>query len=98
MLDPPPFAKSKSALEGALRGYKDINLRAMQRLAPEGFWRPTLARITCTMRSFAVYWPTPPWTRSGRCESSNFVTRPPDHPVLVTMPESEYLARIHRAG
>ena len=32
ILDPPPFAKSKGALAGAMRGYKEINLRAMQRL------------------------------------------------------------------
>ena len=44
ILDPPPFAKSKSALEGALRGYKEINLRAMQRLAPGG----VLATYTCS--------------------------------------------------
>ena len=44
ILDPPPFAKSKSALEGALRGYKDINLRALQRLAPGG----VLATYSCS--------------------------------------------------
>ena len=44
ILDPPPFAKSKSALEGALRGYKEINLRALQRLAPGGI----LATYTCS--------------------------------------------------
>ena len=43
ILDPPPFAKSKSALAGALRGYKEINLRALQRLAPGG----VLATYTC---------------------------------------------------
>jgi 23S rRNA (cytosine1962-C5)-methyltransferase len=44
ILDPPPFAKSKSALAGALRGYKEINLRALQRLAPGG----VLATYTCS--------------------------------------------------
>ncbi len=44
ILDPPPFAKSKSAMEGALRGYKEINLRAMQRLSPGG----VLATYTCS--------------------------------------------------
>ena len=44
ILDPPPFAKSRSALEGALRGYKEINLRAVKRLVPGGL----LATYTCS--------------------------------------------------
>ena len=36
VLDPPAFAKSKRAVEGALRGYKELNLRAMQMLKPHG--------------------------------------------------------------
>ena len=91
VLDPPPFAKSKSALEGALRGYKDINLRAMQRLTPGG----VLATYTCShhMRDIEL--------REVLAEAASdakrslhvleFAHQPPDHPVLVTMPESEYL-------
>ena len=91
VLDPPPFAKSKSALEGALRGYKDINLRAMQRLAPGG----VLATYTCShhmqdaelrsvLASAAV-------DAKRKVRVVEFCHKPPDHPVLVTMPESEYL-------
>ena len=36
VLDPPAFAKTRAALPGAMRGYKDINLRAMRLLAPGG--------------------------------------------------------------
>src|SRR6185295_4494956 len=36
VLDPPAFAKTKSALPAAIRGYKEINLRAMRMLAPDG--------------------------------------------------------------
>ena len=36
VVDPPAFAKSRSAIDGALRGYKDINLRAMRLLTPGG--------------------------------------------------------------
>jgi 23S rRNA (cytosine1962-C5)-methyltransferase len=91
VLDPPPFAKSKSALEGALRGYKDINLRAMQRLAPGG----VLATYTCSHHMHDSE------LRSVLAEAAadakrkvrvlEFCHQPPDHPVLVTMPESEYL-------
>ena len=36
VLDPPAFAKSKRAVEGALRGYKELNLRALKMLRPGG--------------------------------------------------------------
>jgi 23S rRNA (cytosine1962-C5)-methyltransferase len=91
VLDPPPFAKSKSALEGALRGYKDINLRAMQRLVPGGI----LATYTCSHHMHDAE------LRGVLAEAAadakrkvrilEFCHQPPDHPVLVTMPESEYL-------
>jgi 23S rRNA (cytosine1962-C5)-methyltransferase len=91
VLDPPAFAKKRSNLESALRGYKEINLRAMKLLAPEG------VLITCscsqhvseidflnllseaaadTHRHFAV--------REKRTQSS-------DHPFLLSMPETLYL-------
>jgi 23S rRNA (cytosine1962-C5)-methyltransferase len=91
VLDPPPFAKSRSALEGALRGYKDINLRAMQRLVPGGI----LATYTCShhmhdaelrgvLADAAV-------DAKRKVRIVEFCHQPADHPVLVTMPESEYL-------
>ena len=44
VLDPPAFAKSKRAVEGALRGYKEMNLRAMKMLRPGG----TLVTCSCS--------------------------------------------------
>jgi 23S rRNA (cytosine1962-C5)-methyltransferase len=91
ILDPPPFAKSKSALEGALRGYKEINLRALQRLAPGG----VLATYTCShhMQDAELR-----GVLAGAAADAKrkvrvleFCHQPPDHPVLVTMMESEYL-------
>jgi len=91
ILDPPPFAKSKSALEGALRGYKEINLRAMQRLAPGG----VLATYTCShhmqdaeLRSVLAGAAA---DAKRRVRVLEFCHQPPDHPVLIAMPESEYL-------
>jgi 23S rRNA (cytosine1962-C5)-methyltransferase len=91
VLDPPPFAKSKSALEGALRGYKEINLRALQRLAPGGI----LATYTCShhmqdaeLRSVLAGAAA---DAKRKVRILEFCHQPPDHPVLVTMPESEYL-------
>ena len=91
VLDPPPFAKSKSAMEGALRGYKEINLRAMQRLAPGG----VLATYTCShhmqdadLRGVLA---AAAADAKRRVSVLEFAHQPMDHPVLVTMPESEYL-------
>lgn len=91
VLDPPPFAKSKSALEGALRGYKEINLRAMQRLAPGGI----LATYTCShhmqdaeLRQVIASAAT---DAKRHVQILEWCHQPSDHPVLAVMPESEYL-------
>jgi 23S rRNA (cytosine1962-C5)-methyltransferase len=91
VLDPPPFAKSKSALEGALRGYKEINLRALQRLAPGG----VLATYTCShhmqdaeLRAVLADAAT---DAKRKVRVLEWCHQPPDHPVLATMYESEYL-------
>ncbi len=91
ILDPPPFAKSKSALEGALRGYKEINLRAMQRLSPGGL----LATYTCShhMQDAELRGVLAAAANDAKRRVSvlEFAHQPTDHPVLITMPESEYL-------
>jgi 23S rRNA (cytosine1962-C5)-methyltransferase len=91
VLDPPPFAKSKSAMEGAMRGYKEINLRAMQRLAPGG----VLATYTCSHHmqdpELREVLATAASDARRRVTVLEHAHQPTDHPVLVTMPESEYL-------
>lgn len=91
ILDPPPFAKSKSALEGALRGYKELNLRAMKALKPGG----VLATYTCShhMQDMQLREVLSEAAADAkrRVHVLEFCHQPPDHPVLVTMPESEYL-------
>jgi 23S rRNA (cytosine1962-C5)-methyltransferase len=91
VLDPPPFAKSKSALAGAMRGYKEINLRAMQRLAPGG----VLATYTCSHHmqdpELREVLATAASDARRRVTVLEHAHQPTDHPVLVTMPESEYL-------
>lgn len=91
VLDPPPFAKSKSALEGALRGYKELNLRAMKALTAGG----VLATYVCShhmqdkeLRSVLAEAAT---DAKRRVHVLEWCHQPADHPVLVTMPESEYL-------
>ena len=91
ILDPPPFAKSKSALEGALRGYKEINLRAMKALAPGG----VLATYSCSHHmqdtQLREVLAEAAADARRRVHVIEWCHQPADHPVLVTMPESEYL-------
>jgi 23S rRNA (cytosine1962-C5)-methyltransferase len=91
ILDPPPFAKSKGALAGAMRGYKEINLRAMQRLSPGG----VLATYSCSYHvhdaDFRAMLAEAAHDAKRRVRVIEFCHQPADHPVLVTMPESEYL-------
>lgn len=91
VLDPPPFAKSKSALPGALRGYKELNLRALKALAPGG----VLATYTCSHHmqdaELRAVLAEAAADARRRVQVLEFCHQPPDHPVLLTMPESEYL-------
>ena len=91
ILDPPPFAKSRSAMEGALRGYKEINMRAMRRLAPGGI----LATYACSHHvrdeDFRGVLAGAAADAKRRARVLEFCHQSLDHPVLVTMPESEYL-------
>jgi len=90
-LDPPPFAKSKSALDGALRGHKELNLRALKALAPGG----VLATYTCShhMQDAELRGVLAEAAADARrrVQVLEFCHQPTDHPVLLTMPESEYL-------
>jgi 23S rRNA (cytosine1962-C5)-methyltransferase len=91
ILDPPPFARSKGAMAGAMRGYKEINLRALQRLTPGG----VLATYSCSHHvqdaEFRAMLAEAASDAKRRVQVREFCHQPPDHPVLVTMPESEYL-------
>lgn len=91
VVDPPAFAKTRSALDGAVRGYKDINLQAMKLLAPGGL----LFTASCShhlsrglffeMLSQAV-------ADSGRRFALRAITgQPLDHPELINVPETGYL-------
>ncbi|MCF3648523.1 class I SAM-dependent rRNA methyltransferase [Synoicihabitans lomoniglobus] len=91
VLDPPPFAKSRKALAGALRGYKELNLRALQCLAPGGI----LATYTCShhMQDAELRQVLAGAAADARRQVRvvEFCHQPADHPVMLTMPESEYL-------
>lgn len=91
VLDPPPFARSRTALPDALRGYKEINLRAMRLLAPGG----RLATFSCSYHvddtTFEATCRAAATDAGIRLRLVDRLTQPPDHPVLLTVPETRYL-------
>lgn len=91
ILDPPPFARSKDAVEGALRGYKELNLRAMRLLAPGGI----LATYSCSQRVTPDLFLTTLGDAAADAKREvrllETTGQPDDHPVLLTFPESRYL-------
>ncbi|HVN93193.1 MAG TPA: class I SAM-dependent rRNA methyltransferase [Terracidiphilus sp.] len=91
VLDPPAFAKSKRAVEGALRGYKELNLRALKMLRPGGLL------ITCSC-SHHVSWADLEGAVASAAGDAGRRVRllerrgaAPDHPVVLNLPETEYL-------
>ncbi len=91
ILDPPAFAKSKHTVSHALAGYKEINLRALQLLRPEGF----LATCSCSHHvSEHHLWATVlEAARDARRQIRllEFRSQGRDHPMLAAMPETRYL-------
>jgi 23S rRNA (cytosine1962-C5)-methyltransferase len=91
VLDPPSFAKNKDAVEAALRGYKEINLRALQLLSPGG----VLMTASCTYHvdeeRFETMLAAAPADARRRVQMVERHGAPRDHPVLVHLPETRYL-------
>jgi len=91
ILDPPAFAKSLRAVEGALRGYKELNLRALKMLRPGGLL------VTCSC-SHHVGWADLEASVASAAADAHRRVRllerrgaAPDHPVVLNLPETEYL-------
>lgn len=91
VVDPPPFTRTKTALEAAARGYKEINLRVLKLLNPGGI----LATFSCSHHvSLADFEEI---VRAAAADSGVTVrvraalTQSRDHPILLTVPETRYL-------
>lgn len=91
VVDPPAFAKTKAALPGALRGYKDINLQAMKLLAPNG----VLLSASCShhlSKALFLEMLQEAAADSGRRFVLRHVTgQGLDHPEILNIPETGYL-------
>jgi len=91
MLDPPAFAKNRAAVERALAGYKEINLRALRLLRPGGH----LVTCSCSynvdegmflsvLQAAASDAQVEAWIVEKRAQAR-------DHPILLAVPETYYL-------
>jgi len=91
VLDPPAFAKSKRAAEGAMRGYKELNLRAMKMLRPGG----TLVTCSCShhvgLAEFTEVVAAAASDADRRVQVLEIRGAAPDHPAVLTLPETSYL-------
>ena len=91
VLDPPSFAKSREGREGAMRGYRDINRMGLSVLAPGG----VLATASCTQLVDVAKWKEAlrAAAADARVDLELLATggQPPDHPVLLGVPETGYL-------
>ena len=91
ILDPPKFALSQGKVAAACRGYKDINLLAMRILNPGGI----LATFSCSGLISADLFQKVLFGASVDADRDvqiiEYLSQGPDHPVLLTFPESAYL-------
>ncbi len=91
VLDPPAFAKTKRAAEGALRGYKELNLRALTMLEPGG------VLVTCSCSHHVAEPEFREVVRAAAVDAGRTVQvlesrgAAPDHPEVLTLPETRYL-------
>ena len=91
VLDPPAFAKSRASLEGAARGYKDINLRALRLLGPGGIL------VTCSCSHHLSEAMLLELVAEAALDAGRTVrvaerrTQSRDHSILLTVPETHYL-------
>lgn len=91
ILDPPAFTKSRDTLKSAIRGYKEINLKAMQLLPRGGY----LATCSCSHFMTETYFKQ--MLHNAAADAGITLrqiearTQGPDHPILWGVPETEYL-------
>lgn len=91
VLDPPAFAKNKPSLPGAIRGYKDINLRAMRLLKPGGLLFTASCSFHLTKPLFLDMLRAAAADSGRRMIVRELTGQPIDHPELLTVPETGYL-------
>lgn len=91
VLDPPAFAKTRASVASAIRGYKEINLRAMQLLSAGGTLFTASCSFHLTMPLFLEMIRSAAADSGRRLALRELRGQPLDHPGIVTIPETSYL-------
>jgi 23S rRNA (cytosine1962-C5)-methyltransferase len=91
VLDPPAFAKSRAAVPGALRGYREINLRAMRLLTPGGVLLTASCSFHVRLPQFLEMLEEAAGDSGRQLVLERVLGQGKDHPEVLTIPETGYL-------
>ena len=91
VLDPPAFAKSRASVPAALRGYREINLRAMRCLAPGGVLLTASCSFHVRLPEFLAMLAEAAGDSGRRIRLRRILGQGEDHPEVLTIPETGYL-------
>lgn len=91
VLDPPAFAKTRASLPSAIRGYKEINLRAMRLLSAGGMLFTASCSFHLTMPLFLDMLRDAAGDSGRRLVLRQISGQPLDHPEILTIPETSYI-------
>ena len=91
VLDPPAFAKSKRAMEGAMRGYKELNLRAFKMLREGGVLVTCSCSQHISLPDFTAMVTGAAVDAGRRVQVLETRGAAVDHPAILTIPETNYL-------
>jgi 23S rRNA (cytosine1962-C5)-methyltransferase len=91
VLDPPAFAKTRGTVAAALRGYREINLRAMRCLAPGGMLLTASCSFHVHLPAFLTMLTEAAGDSGRRIHLRRILGQGEDHPEVLTIPETSYL-------
>ena len=91
ILDPPAFAKHRSALRNALIGYRRLNARAFEQIAPGGILFTFSCSQAVSREQFRLAVFTAAASTGRKVRILHQLTQPADHPINIYHPEGEYL-------
>jgi len=91
ILDPPAFAKHNNVLANALQGYKRLNMKAIEQIRPGGIIFTFSCSQVVTRENFRKSVFAAAANTGRRVRILHQMSQPPDHPVNIYHPESEYL-------
>jgi len=91
ILDPPAFAKSKKNVDTALRGYKELNLRALKMLRPGGILVSCSCSYHVSQADFLAVIAEAGQDVHRNLRLLELRTQAKDHPILLNVPETAYL-------